>query len=77
MIVSIPKAIGHELSILLRFGSGGTLSSFSNLAADLDLVSDTFGDAAGFVLFLTTTPFRIFLESFLIVEGLTATGAVS
>jgi hypothetical protein len=65
----------HELSIFLRFGSGGALSSTCFDLADLDLVSDTLGDTAGFVLFLTTTPFRILLESFLIVDGLAATGA--
>lgn len=64
----------HELSIFLRFGSGGALSSSTCFdLVDSDLVS---GTTAGFVLFLTTTPFRIFLEeSFLLVDGLAATGA--
>ena len=72
-IVPIPKN-QSELSVFRRFESGGALSSFS---ADLDLVPDTLGDTVCFVLFLTTTPFRIFLGSFLIVEGLAAIGAVT
>ena len=67
---------GHKLSIFLRFGSGGALSSTCFDLVDLDLVSDTLEGTAGFVLFLTTTPFRIFLEeSFLIIDGFAATGA--
>ena len=68
--------INHELSIFLRFGSGGALPSTCFDLAGLDLVSDTLGDTATFVLFfLTTTPFRVFLKSFLIVNGLAVTGA--
>ena len=66
----------HKLSIFLRFGSGGALSSTLLDLVDSDLESRTLGETAGFILFLTTTPFRIFLEeSFLLVDGLAATGA--